>query len=257
MMALPVTQPFPWEQLLTYLSSRCIPQFETIENHCFHRLHDGKKITISYNSNKKLLEVQSDTDTKDKTDICQRVERIFYPSLPTSAIYRQLATTLPVSRKAKGFRPIGCWDPFELCVRTIIGQQVSVAAAQTLIQRLVDRCDILTPQAVVGANLENMGMPGRRVQTLRNLGQAAIDREIDFNWPWIQLDHALAHIAGIGPWTRGYLAIRLGRDADAFPETDVGLIRAADAGSAKELLDKAEAWRPYRAYAATCLWSFD
>jgi len=257
MISLPVTQPFPWDQLLSYLSTRCIPSFEYIDNQCFNRLHNGKNIIVSFNRDAKQLEININPNTKNSKEIYRRVEQLFYPALSTDIIYKHLSIALPESKMMKGFRPLGCWDPFELCIRTIIGQQVSVAAAQTIMHRLIDRCEILTPQSILDANLEKMGMPERRVQTLRDLGQAVIDTKIDFTWPWSRLDNALSEISGIGPWTRGYLAIRLGRDPDAFPETDVGLIRAAGADDAKNLLDIAKRWQPYRAYAATCLWSLD
>ena len=257
MIDIAVTQPFPWEQLLIYLSSRCIPNFEHVENGSYYRAHNGKSIVVRYDPKRSLLNIEHAPDTHLKVEVVDRAKRLFFPELPTKAIYKQLAQTLPQSQEVKGFRPLGCWDPFELCIRTIIGQQVSVAAAQTIMQRMVDRCEILTPSAVITANLDNMGMPGRRVQTLQKLAQAIIDGNINFAWQWSQLDSALADIPGIGPWTRGYLAIRLGRDSDAFPETDVGLIRASGATDAKSLLRQAEQWKPYRAYAATCLWAME
>jgi 3-methyladenine DNA glycosylase/8-oxoguanine DNA glycosylase len=156
---------------------------------------------------------------------------------------------------APGMRPLGAWSPFELCVRTIIGQQVTVAAAGTLMRRLVDRCGEVTPSSVIGADLANMGMPGKRVETIRTLARAVLEQRVEFDSPWLALDAALKTLPGFGPWTRTYLAIRLGREPDAFPETDLGLIRAAGAASAAELLQQAEHWRPWRAYAATYLWA--
>jgi len=156
-----------------------------------------------------------------------------------------------------GFRPLGCWDPFELCLRTIIGQQVTVAAANTIMRRLVERCGQLTPEAVITADLTNMGMPGARVAALITLATAIVDDDLDLSMPWPELRSALLKLRGVGPWTCGYLAIRLGMDDDAFPETDVGLIRAAKAESAQALLAGAEQWRPYRAYAAVGLWAID
>ena len=78
---------------------------------------------------------------------------------------------------------------------------------------------------------------------------------MDFERPWSEVEAALKELPGFGPWTRAYLAIRLGRDPDAFPETDLGLIRAAQVDSPARLLALADAWRPYRAYAATYLWA--
>jgi 3-methyladenine DNA glycosylase/8-oxoguanine DNA glycosylase len=110
---------------------------------------------------------------------------------------------------------------------------------------------------VIAADLTDMGMPGARVTALVTLATAIAEGELDLSMPWPELRDTLIKLRGIGPWTCGYLAIRLGMDEDAFPETDVGLIRSAKAESAKALLASAEQWRPYRAYAAVGLWAID
>jgi 3-methyladenine DNA glycosylase/8-oxoguanine DNA glycosylase len=97
-------------------------------------------------------------------------------------------------------------------------------------------------------------MPGKRVATLQTFARAMADGAIDFSRSWPEIDAALAALPGFGPWTRTYLAIRLGRDPDAFPVTDIGLLRALKANTSAELLAAAEAWRPYRAFAAAYLW---
>jgi 3-methyladenine DNA glycosylase/8-oxoguanine DNA glycosylase len=102
-----------------------------------------------------------------------------------------------------------------------------------------------------------MGMPGKRVASIQGLARAIIEERIRLSDPWPALDAALATLGGFGPWTRSYLGIRLGRDPDAFAQSDLGLIRAAGASSPAELLRMAEAWRPYRAHAATYLWSVE
>jgi 3-methyladenine DNA glycosylase/8-oxoguanine DNA glycosylase len=130
-----------------------------------------------------------------------------------------------------------------------------VAAARTLTQRIVQRCGELTPEQLLECDLGNIGMPGKRVQTLRALAHAVAEQRVQLQQPWPQVDAALQALPGFGPWTRAYLAIRLGREPDAFPQTDLGLMRATQAASPKALLALAEAWRPYRAYAATYLWS--
>jgi 3-methyladenine DNA glycosylase/8-oxoguanine DNA glycosylase len=126
-----------------------------------------------------------------------------------------------------------------------------------IMRRLVERCGQLTPKALLAADLSNMGMPGARVAALITLATAIADGDLDLSRPWPELKEALLKLRGIGPWTCGYLAIRLGMDDDAFPETDVGLIRAAKSESAMALLASAELWRPYRAYAAVGLWALE
>jgi 3-methyladenine DNA glycosylase/8-oxoguanine DNA glycosylase len=139
-------------------------------------------------------------------------------------------------------------------VRTLIGQQVSVRAAQSLTARIVDRCGTLQPARLADANLERIGMPGRRVAAIQNFAKLANTSAIDLTAAWAELGPALAELPGFGPWTCAYLGIRIGRDPDAFPVADVGLMRAAGAESPKALARMAEAWRPLRAFAATYLW---
>jgi len=257
MIELQVVQPFPWQQLLHYLSFRLVPEFESVENNHYQRVYRDGLVRVTYDEPRGLLQIKSDLPEDQFDDVVVRVSRIFRPQLCTKIIYQQLLPHLPALAKTMGFRPLGCWDPFELCLRTIIGQQVTVAAANTIMRRLVERCGQLTPEAVITADLTNMGMPGARVAALITLATAIVDDDLDLSMPWPELRSALLKLRGVGPWTCGYLAIRLGMDDDAFPETDVGLIRAAKAESAQALLAGAEQWRPYRAYAAVGLWAID
>lgn len=257
MIELQVVQPFPWQQLLHYLSFRLVPEFESVENNHYQRVCRDGLVRVTYDEARSLLQIKSDLPEDRLDDVVIRVSRIFRPQLCTEIIYRQLLPHLPALSKTMGFRPLGCWDPFELCLRTIIGQQVTVAAANTIMRRLIERCGKLIPEAVIAADLTNMGMPGARVTTLVTLATAIAEGELDLSMPWPELRDTLITLRGIGPWTCSYLAIRLGMDEDAFPETDVGLIRSAKAESAKALLASAEQWRPYRAYAAVGLWAID
>ena len=257
MIELQVVQPFPWQQLLHYLSFRLVPEFESVEDNHYQRVYQDGLVRVTYDEARCLLQIESDLPEDRLDDVVIRVSRIFRPQLCTEIIYQQLVPHLPALAKTMGFRPLGCWDPFELCLRTIIGQQVTVAAANTIMRRLIERCGKLIPEAVIAADLTDMGMPGARVTTLVTLATAIAEGELDLSMPWPELRDTLIKLRGIGPWTCGYLAIRLGMDEDAFPETDVGLIRSAKAESAKALLASAEQWRPYRAYAAVGLWAID
>ncbi|MDC1210592.1 hypothetical protein N8087_01560 [Porticoccaceae bacterium] len=254
---LQVVQPFPWPQLLHYLSFRLVPEFESVEQNHYQRVYGDGLVRVTFDQPKGLLQIKSDLAGDQLDDVIARVSRIFHPQLCTKVIYQQLIPHLPRLEKTLGFRPLGCWDPFELCLRTIIGQQVTVAAANTIMRRLIQRCGQLTPETVIAADLTNMGMPGARVATLTGLARAIVEGDLDLSLAWPELRSALIKLRGIGPWTCDYLAIRLGMDEDAFPETDVGLMRAANAESAKALLASAEQWRPYRAYAAVSLWALD
>ena len=252
-----VRAPFPWQHLLDYFSHRLIPQFERIENGSFVRQVGARTIAVTYDPATAQLQVTANGRVSaDK--VLANVGRLLDVSHEAERIQKHLRRSPVLKRRianVPGMRPLGAWSPFELCVRTIIGQQVTVAAAGTLMRRLVERCGTVTPECVAEANFVSIGMPGKRVETIRSFARAAADGRVDFDRPWSQVEAALRELPGFGPWTRAYLAIRLGRDPDAFPETDLGLIRAARVESPAKLLVLADAWRPYRAYAATYLWA--
>lgn len=256
---LPVRTPFPWPHLLDYIAHRLTPQFESIENGSYLRQVGKRTVAVTFDP--KAVEVVVTASGRVKTvETLKNVARLLDVDHDARAVREQLHRSAPLERriaKVPGMRPLGAWSPFELCVRTILGQQVTVAAAGTLMRRLVQRCGSITPECVLSANLDNMGMPGKRVDAIRSFAHAAAHGRVDFEQPWTQVEAALKTLPGFGPWTRAYLGIRLGRDADAFPETDVGLMRAANVGSSRELLTLAQSWRPYRAYAATYLWAVE
>jgi AraC family transcriptional regulator of adaptative response / DNA-3-methyladenine glycosylase II len=156
-------------------------------------------------------------------------------------------------RARPGLRVPGAWEPFELVVRAVVGQQVTVAAARTLLARIVVRCGVdgrfPTPAELLAADLDGIGMPGARIATLRAVAGAGVD----------PTDAAsLLAVRGIGPWTAAYIAMRAG-DLDAFPVGDAGLRLAAGRlglpVGPKQLVERAERWRPYRAVATVHLWA--
>jgi 3-methyladenine DNA glycosylase/8-oxoguanine DNA glycosylase len=254
---LPVRTPFPWQVLLDYYSHRLTPSFESVEDGRYRRVVGKRTVTVEYESKPSRLVITA--NGRVNTDETLRsAARLFDVEHDHETIRAPLYRSKPLKQrldKLPGMRPLGAWSPFELCLRTIVGQQVTVAAAGTLMRRLVERCESITPECVVAADLSNMGMPGKRVATLQSFAQAMVDGRVDFSQPWAQVETALQTLPGFGPWTRGYLGIRLGRDRDAFPASDIGLIRAANVETPAQLLTLAEAWRPWRAYAATYLWA--
>lgn len=168
-----------------------------------------------------------------------------------------------------GVRVPGAWDAFEMGVRAILGQQVSVKAAHTLAGRLVERWGeaVETPWPEVGysfprperlaevgaAELRGIGLTARRAETLH--GYAVWSARMEEERP------PLRSLPGIGPWTEAYFRMRSGADRDAFPAGDLGVQKALGvekpgSGKAeKEASRRADAWRPYRAYAVMLLWS--
>jgi 3-methyladenine DNA glycosylase/8-oxoguanine DNA glycosylase len=181
----------------------------------------------------------------------------------------------PLLKLRPGLRVPGAWDGFELAIRAVLGQQITVAAAIRLAGRLVatygqplaepDRSlthVFPTPQALVKADLASLGMPRSRAATLSRVAAAALANP-DLFGANCDLEEAIGRlraIPGIGEWTAQYIALRQLREPDAFPAADIGLMRAlADAKgqrpSAQQLLARAESWRPWRAYAAQHLWA--
>jgi DNA-3-methyladenine glycosylase II len=250
-----VRTPFPWSRLLSYLAHRMIPSVERIEGSGYLRQSAGQEISVTYDEHTERLQVRCAAEVGHEA--IRRVKALFATDHESTHIDAHLSRSEPLSRIVQtcaGLRPLGAWSAFELCCRTVLGQQVTVAAANTLMRRLIERCGELTPESVLAADLEKLGMPGARVRTLQSFAKAVHEKQVDLEAAWAQLDGELARLPGFGPWTRTYLAIRLGRDPDAFPATDVGLLRASGASSTGELLKMAEAWRPFRSYAAAYLW---
>ncbi len=186
----------------------------------------------------------------------------------------------PLVAARPGLRTPGAWDGFELAIRAILGQQITVTAATVLAGKLVaaygeplpdavaGRVEGLThtfpqPAALAGQDLGLvLGMPRARAKALSSMAAAVVADPLIFG-ARASLDEAIARLKalpGIGEWTAQYIAMRELREPDAFPHGDIGLMRAlADESGVRptpaELLARAEAWRPWRAYAALHLWA--
>jgi 3-methyladenine DNA glycosylase/8-oxoguanine DNA glycosylase len=241
--------------MLGYLAPRSVPGLETIASDRYLRRTLSATVTAEYDPAAQVLRCLVE-GSADSRDIAARIERLFDPQWDAAAPARVLRRS-PILRprilNLPGLRIPGCWEPFELCLRVILGQQVTVKGADTLMRRLAAQCPGLTPDEVAAADLGKLGVPSRRIETIRMLAARVAGGEIRFaNWP--EAAASLARIPGIGPWTLEYLAIRLGRDPDAFPASDLGLLRAANVGKPADLLRMAEKWRPFRAHAAMYLW---
>ena len=257
-MTVPVRAPYPWSAVLRYLSARSTPQMDIVENERYTRQTAAGTISVHYDSRAPSLRCHF--ADSDRADGLARVRRLFDTEHDPREAARVLARS-PVLRarvrKLPGMRIPGCWEPFELCLRVILGQQVSVRAAHTLMTRLAARCPALTADRVADADLGGIGVTGSRLRTIRLLAEHVAMRRIRFEQSWAEVAHGLREIPGFGPWTLAYLALRLGRDVDAFPESDLGLLRAAGAEKPAELRRMAEAWRPFRGYAAMYLWTVE
>ncbi len=208
--------------------------------------------------------------------IAAGVRRVFDLDADPATIARVLSAD-PRLRKAvrarPGLRVPGAWHPWEIAMRAIVGQQVSVEAATTIVGRLVARAGVpvttpfdgLThlfpaPAAVAAADLAGIGMPAARVATLQRFAAGVSDGRIplEITGSYEETVRSLCAIEGIGPWTAEYIALRALGEPDAFPAGDLGLRKALGNGapaSEKDVAAAAEAWRPWRGYAAMYLWS--
>jgi 3-methyladenine DNA glycosylase/8-oxoguanine DNA glycosylase len=211
-------------------------------------------------------------------EIAERTRRLFDVAADPSAIAAHLARDAVLRRSVHarpGLRVPGAWDAFELCVRAILGQQISVPAATTLAGRLAARfgasvpgadpsgpCLLFPEPAVLAeADVASIGIPKSRGATIRELARRVRDGSLPLAWGGAAdaALGALAAIPGVGPWTAGYVAMRALGSPDAFLEGDLGVRRAlASAGrlpTPSQALARAEAWRPWRAYAVMHLWA--
>ena len=237
--------PFDGEGVLEFLACRCVPGIDEV---------DGR----TYRRNDVVLTVDDAGADLDATDpeAPEKARRLLDLDTDPADVAGVLAADpvlAPLVAAAPGLRVPGTWDGFELLVRAVVGQQVTVSAARTLLRRVVDRCGgVLAPDAVLAADLDALGMPGSRVATLRMVAAAIVDGSAAADDP-----ASLLALRGIGPWTAGYVGVRTG-DRDAFPVGDAGLrIAAGRLGlptDAKALAAHAERWRPFRAYATLHLW---
>ncbi|MEA2163117.1 MAG: AraC family transcriptional regulator [Thermoanaerobaculia bacterium] len=246
MISLRYNQPYDWPAILNFLRPRAIAGLETIEDDAYVRgevrvTHDAKRGAIVVN---------------DKSE-ADRVRRIFDVDADIASIethFTKDPTLGPLVRKYRGVRVPGTWDAFEMAIRAIVGQQVSVAGATTLMARIASRHGI-TPQSLMRART-NPGMPQSRWNSIRGLARAVARGEVTFE-RGATLEESIERLTvlpGIGPWTAHYIAMRALREPDAFPHSDLGIRKAAGTTSDRELLARAEAWRPYRSYATMLLW---
>jgi len=271
--------PFAWQRLLEYLRLRAIPGVEMADATHYRRTvaigeHQGW-IAVSLGKKHNALNVEISPSLAPVIGaVIVRVKRLFdLGAVPdaVSALLIQDPLLAKVVRRIPGLRVAGAFDGFELAVRAILGQQISVKGATTLAGRWAQAfgAPIATPyptlnrltptsqhMASVTANeIAALGIVGARARCLAVLAPAVLERRVVLTFAANveeQID-ALLRLPGIGPWTAQYIAMRALHWPDAFPSGDLMLMRAANANQ-KKLQELAEAWRPWRAYATHYLW---
>lgn len=280
--------PYDWAAMLAHLSARAIRGVEKVEGAAYLR-------TVSHDGRVGVVEVTHDPGSASLVATiripCVRalpgivacIRRVFDLGADVRAIGCHLARDpllAPLVAGRPGLRVPGGWDGFELGARAVLGQQVSVPVARTLAGRLAESCGaplleavaahptlrraFPTPAQVACADLSALGIPEGRRRTLRALARAAQQDATLFH-PLGTIEQTVARlgaIPGIGDWTAQLIALRVAREPDAFPAGDRALLRMATlrSGAAvgpRQLLDRAQRWRPWRAYAAEHLWAAD
>jgi AraC family transcriptional regulator of adaptative response / DNA-3-methyladenine glycosylase II len=269
--------PYHWKGMLAFLAMRATPGVEAVDDGSYRR-------TISLRGANGYFEISRAPDQDALAvrvqiaqphrlyKIIERIRSMFDLNADWSAIAMSLGTDPELSSRISaepGLRVPGCWNGFELTVRAILGQQVSVKGATTLAGRIVKAFGkpfsgpaglthiFPSPEVLADAKLTGLGLTDKRAETIRALSRAFCDRRISFDGI---VDSAnflarLMEIPGIGNWTAQYVAMRALGEPDAFPSGDLGLLRALALTNSSELEKRAEAWRPWRSYASMYLWS--
>lgn len=280
--------PYCWEEILRFLRARAIPGVEVVEDDAYLRTvqladkratpHSGW-IRVTHRPQKNRLDVTlSDTLIPVLSQVLARVRRLFDLYCDPDVIDQTLGAMneLRSGLCVAGTRLPGCFEPFEMSVRAILGQQITVKAASTLAGRLVKNMghpvdtgleglthifptakDITALGDDVQERMGVLGVIAVRSSCILTLARAMIQGEIllDQNADPEQEILKLCAIKGIGSWTAQYIAMRTMGWPDAFLETDIGVRHALPNYTPKEMLALAEKWRPWRSYAVINLWN--
>lgn len=279
---LPFRPPFDWQRMLGFFELRAIPGVEVVAGGTYRRtirINETSGVISVAHSPKAtaLLLTAALSDSRDLMSIVEKVRRMFDLDANMTAIHEVLATDAMLKRsvtRQPGLRLPGAWDPFETAIRAVVGQQVSVKGARTVLGRIaakagprfesLDHQELThffpTAHELAACDLGRIGMPEMRVRSVRALSEEVDTKRLSFVVKDSLSDFIgqLTRIPGIGDWTAEYIAMRAMGEPDAFPAGDLGIIKALRQGdkrlALKQIRERAEKWRPWRAYAAMHLW---
>lgn len=272
--------PLAWTEMLMFLGGRGAAGVEVVREQCYLRtVAIGERrgwIAVTALQHAQQLQVTLAPALRPVLAILERRLRALFdldadPAAVTAALSDDIELA-PLLAAAPGLRVPGAFDGFELALRAILGQQVSVRAATTLSGRFAAGFGepIRTPYpglthlspapaAIAAASLQtliDLGLTQRRARTIHELARASADGSLIL----CPGDDAAAMLgrframAGIGDWTASYVAMRALRMRDAFPHGDLALCKALGGVKPRQALARSESWRPWRAYAAMQLW---
>jgi len=271
--------PYDWPAISAFLGARAIAGVEAVEGGCYRRtvriLVDGKPqrgwIEVSLSPKKPALRVMvSASLAKALPPVLSRVKALMDLACNPVEVAQALGA---LGRRQPGLRVPGAFDGFEVAVRAILGQQVTVAAARTIAGRFAaafgeavetpfESLHSIFPSAAKVAaasqsDIARLGMPGARAGTVLALAQAVANGGLEL-LPNADIDATLGKLRalpGVGEWTAQYIGMRALAWPDAFPHSDLGVMKALGESNPRRVLEVAEAWRPWRAYAVMHLWS--
>jgi len=269
--------PYHWQGLLSFLALRATPGIEVVDTGSYRRSlclneHPGC-FEVSLDEAHDALAVRVQTsDPRSLYTIIERIRKMFDLSADWAAIAEGLGSDPELAARIHsqpGLRVPGSWDGFELTVRAILGQQISVKGATTLAGRIAKSFGqsfsgppglthiFPTPEVLADAKLTGLGLTDKRAETIRALARAVCEGRLSYErvFDTEALLARLVEIPGIGKWTAQYVAMRSLGESDAFPSGDLGLLHALGLKSSVELEKRAERWKPWRAYATMYLWT--
>jgi AraC family transcriptional regulator of adaptative response / DNA-3-methyladenine glycosylase II len=286
---LPYRKPFDWSVMMAFFRDRATPGVEQLIGDTYFRsvVIAGVPGVIECRHEAKDENIRLSLHgiaTTEVFKVVQRVREMLDLDAPVDDIRDTFSADEQLGKiiaRWPGIRVPGAWDGFELTVRAILGQQVSVKAATTIAGRIAERYGeaieaplstharsdnfnitrvFPTPEKLARARFNNIGLVTSRAETIRRVASAVLHGDISFEAVQDPDEFCarLTSIRGIGDWTAQYVAMRALKFPDAFPHSDLGLLKAVSKKtriSPAELLGRAEAWRPWRAYAALLLWS--
>lgn len=289
-LALGYRPPYQWQAILEFLASRAIPGVELVRDGEYLRtvrFATGTPravsgwIRVGHQPGKRLLTVTMDAALLPVLSrVLARVRQLFDLHCDPETIYETLSSMNDIRPGlcVSGTRLPGCFDAFEMTVRAVLGQQITVKAAGTLAARLVQAHGIpvetgiaglthafpapetimaLEGAVAIGDHLGPLGITGARARTILALARLFAAGDADFGHrapPEAGIETLLA-VPGIGMWTAHYIAMRAMGWPDAFPHTDHGVRKALAPRTPEQILALAESWRPWRAYATINLWN--
>jgi len=276
-------KPFHFKQVLSFMERRAMAGVEVVTETGYSRTFRTENttgfFTVTDNPDRSVLELRiACDDIGCRTDIINRVRKVFDLDTDFSLINERCAKD---EHLLKGMvdghvpRLPAAFDPFEFVIRAILGQQISVQAATTLASRVAIKADLKSdgvylsgldyffpnPMELLHLDLDGLGIPRTKQATLKTVAQAILDQRVKLttHQSFETFRENFLALKGIGEWTVHYVAMRGLRMIDSFPAGDLGVIKAltndGKAPSKKEITETAEKWRPYRAYAALCLWN--